>query len=293
MRTNFAVINKPLSLTQVNTLRRRIAQRIPQDRLVLQPGEDHVYNDSQTGAAYISVTTRMKVLNQPHHSVWRINRILEYIKDNVLDISESHIDEVLRQAREYPEILFKEAGTHGTLSHSYLEKMLKQWIATDEKPEWSSFVDGTTGPEEKDFRCWSALRSFDAWTKKEQFVPLASELQVWSPRYHIAGTMDAVGLIRGRMLAIIDFKTSNEFSDSYWMQVAAYWQMFYELMNKYAHRCIILKLDKNQGIPQTEEIDDPWKRFQDYVHVIKLDDSMRSIAEARKNHNKGRNTVII
>lgn len=288
MTTPFSILNKPMSPGQINILRRRIAEKVPQNRLVLQPGEDHVYNDSQTGASYVSVTTRMKILNNPHHSQWRINRVLEYLKDHHQEITKENIDEILRQAREYPETLFKEAGTHGTSTHGYLEKMINEWMKTDEKPDWSTIVS-----DEKDFRCWSALRSFSAWTDKEHFVPLASELQVWSPQYHIAGTLDCVGLIRGRHLAIIDFKTSNEFSDSYWMQVAAYWHMFYETFRRWAHTCIILKLDKCQGIPQTEEIDDPMTRFNDYLHVIALDESMRSIAEARKNHNRGRNTVTI
>jgi len=153
-------------------------------------------------------------------------------------------------------------------------------------------VDGTTGPEEKDFRCWSGLRSFDVWTKAVGFIPLAAELQVWSEDFHIAGTLDALGFVNG-WPSVVDYKTSNEFRDDYWMQVSAYWYMFWKLVKIKPRKCIILKLDKAQGIPVTETIDNPLKRFRDYVKVTKVYDVMQNIREARKRDTHGKNVIRI
>ena len=261
---------------RLNSLRDKILARAPQDRLQLLPGELHTYHDPVTGATYVSVTTRLHVLDNPELRNWRLNRGLEYIYEHSHEITSENKNEVFKAAREYPEKLFREAGNRGGVIHSYIERYFSQWVATGQKPNILSLCT-----QDKDYAVWSALRSAETWVEQVGFTPLVSELKVWSEKYQVAGTVDAIGVANERII-LCDWKTSTQLRTGYWIQVGAYWGMFKELVHLTPKACPIIRLDKEHGIPKVEEVQNPQKRWKEFRRVCEVYDAIQEINRLRK-----------
>src|SRR3990167_6243518 len=102
------------------------------------------------------------------------------------------------------------------------------------------------------------MRALQVFCIKENYIPIATELYVYSDKYNIAGTLDDVGMMpdkNGKMqLVLMDLKTSNQFKDSYFLQVTLYWYMFKKLTGLIPKRNFILKLNKEDGTYKIEDI---------------------------------------
>jgi hypothetical protein len=262
---------------RLQSLRNKILERAPQDRLQLIPGDSHVYLDPQTGAHFVSVTTRLHVLDNPEFRNWRLNRGLEYIYEHAHEITPENKNDIFRQAREYPETLFKEAGDRGGSVHDYIDRYFQAWITTGQRPNILDLCR-----EDQDYATWSALRSAETWCIQTGFTPLVSELRVWSEKYQVAGTIDAIGVIDNKTV-LCDWKTSTQLRTCYHLQVGAYWGMFKELCRITPVRSIIVKLDKEHGIPKVEEVVDLPKRYRSFRDVCRIYDSINEINQLRKS----------
>jgi hypothetical protein len=271
-------------------LREKIRKCIPQDYLQLKPNTPgHVYYDPRTGAEFISVTSKLHIISNPIFAGWRMNRALEYMFDHKDEINKDNFNDYVKKAKEYPEILFEEAGKFGTKVHGYIHLYFTQWILDNRQPSSIlHFIDGTRTTKETDFRVWSALRSLEAWVNKNGYVPLASEIIVWSQRYHLAGTMDNVGVDKTGRVGFPDWKTSNNFSDNYHAQVGAYYGAFYELTHIRGEWGKIVKLDKERGDPEEESLDNLRSCFKTFMLAAHLYDDIQNIRFLRKPDNKVR-----
>lgn len=273
---------------KISQLQQIIQTIIPQTQLQINP-DTNTYINTVNGVEYTRVTQTLSVINNPIYQSWRMNRALDYLYEHQ---NEPIKEELYKKAKEFPEELFKQAGERGNKIHALIDKFLREIIGnTISIKSPLALVDGTIGPPEKDFAVWSALRSFDTWQKETKFEPIASELRVWSDKYHIAGTIDAMGLINDE-LTLCDWKTSNQFRDDYFLQVAAYWGMFVGLTRYRPKKCIIVKLDKEQGIPKTEVVLNPRQIFKNYLVIKKMYDAIKETHEARKNQST-KNVVIL
>lgn len=283
----------------ITKLRKQIKDAVPQDRLQLLPGEFHVYTDPQTGVLFKSVTTKLKIISNPIFTGWRMNRALEKYDQLIDQIKSGELsqEEAIKIAKAYPEEVFEKAGQRGTLAHGYVNQYLTDWMATNQRPQSAiSYIDGSKGnPQEEDFAIWSAVRSFEDWVNQSGFIPLASEIRVWSVKYQEAGTLDAIGLI-GDDLVLVDFKTSNSIDrEDYWLQVACYYQCFKELTGLKCKYAMIVKLDKEQGKydPPTI-IKDLGKRFLDYKAVSKVYDVIQKVRDLKDEaRNKTKKVAFI
>ena len=264
---------------RIDNLRKKIKERIPSDYIVLKPGEHHVYYSPITGEDYVSVTTRLHVISNPMYHNRNMNRAMEYLYEHHNEITTVNKDDIFKAAKARPQELLEHAGGVGTRAHEIISDYLQEWINTNNKPgTLIQVLEGLKGrPKETDFAVWSAVRSFENWlAENPTFIPLATELKVWSPKYRIAGTLDAIGML-GEDIVILDFKTSAVLIDDYHLQVGAYWGCFRELTHYTPKRGIIIKLDKEHGIPETEEVPDLKDRFHDFVKVSDIFDAMQHI----------------
>ena len=271
---------------QIQKLRQKIKDLVPQDRLVLLPGEFHVYQDPNTGIEFKSATTKLKVINNPIFQNWRGNRMLEKYDELIPQIKAGQItqDEAIKIAKTWPEEVFAKAGERGTAVHNYIHLYFSDWIRKEERPgSIIAYVDGSLGqPVEKDYAIWSALRCAEEWIIKSGFIPLASEIRVWSVKYKEAGTLDAIGII-GNDIVLIDWKTANELRDDYWLQIGCYYRCFVELTKILPKYGVIIKLDKEQGrLDKPEKVPQLHKRFEEFRTVSRMYDIMHSIRDQRK-----------
>lgn len=97
----------------------------------------------------------------------------------------------------------EQTAAFGTKTHSLFEAILK-----GEKPEV---------PETHK----KVVESFNKFITEYDFKPTMIEVRVWSANHGYAGTMDCLGMIKGK-LYVIDWKTSRSFSATFGLQLAAY-----------------------------------------------------------------------
>lgn len=264
-------------LSKTDKIRAKIAQCIPQDRLILKPDTtQHVYHDTVTGGDYTSVTTRLSVLDNKDNARWRMNRSLEYVYDHYQDITDEETKRaVIAAAKEYPETLFESMGSKGTSAHKYLSDYLQAW-SIHQKPA-GTLANALEAAGEQDFSVWSAVRSFDNWLAGQtSFLPLASEIMVWSERYRVAGTIDLVAVVNGQ-LTIVDFKTSSHLKPEYVLQVGAYWGMFQGLTRLRPKACIIIRLSKEHPEFQEESVANPRHAWKGFVTIASAYDVMQHL----------------
>ena len=113
--------------------------------------------------------------------------------------------------------------------------------------------------------------------KKETFdninEVIAQEVTLYSDKYRVAGRTDLIAEYKGE-LSIVDFKTStnerkDSYNENYYIQTAAYAEMFEELTGKPINQIVILVVtengtvqefikDKQEYIPLLEETLEEW-----------------------------------
>jgi len=134
-----------------------------------------------------------------------------------------------RDGEKEAEKISRRAAMRGTYVHEQAEHFLK----------------GTAAPKNN----INKMLYGDMW---ESFKPsleqigdvFALEAMLYSDELEVAGTVDCVGMYEGK-LSIIDFKTSSRRKDhtsidSYWMQTAAYAQMWEERTGQQIEDLVIL-----------------------------------------------------
>lgn len=157
---------------------------------------DSRYYQREPGVFYPSVTT-----------------VLGYFPKN--KFFESWLKDVGHNA----DIIMRRAGDEGTQVHNALEDYLKgtelRWIERNGHVNYKTDV-------------WKMiLKTVDFWeTYKPELV--ASESLLFSDEIKYAGTTDLIVRIDGK-LWLIDLKTSNSLHTSYFLQLAAYKQAWFEM----------------------------------------------------------------
>jgi genome maintenance exonuclease 1 len=102
---------------------------------------------------------------------------------------------------------------------------------------------------------------------------IGQEVTLYSDKYKVAGRTDLIAEYKGE-LSIVDFKTStnerkDSYNENYYIQTAAYAEMFEELTGKPINQIVILVVtengtvqefikDKQEYIPLLEETLEEW-----------------------------------
>lgn len=119
----------------------------------------------------------------------------------------------------------KRAANRGTKIHSYCEDYLN---------------NKSVNPDLVDSMMWSAMKPELDKIDNVHFI----EQRLWSDKFQVAGTVDAIGEYEGK-LAVIDFKTSSRVKtlddiDGYFLQTACYSFMAWERVGILAEDLVII-----------------------------------------------------
>ena len=127
----------------------------------------------------------------------------------------------------------KEAAESGTIAHDYINNH----ISNEKQPKELILKIN------KDTNAKNSVKAFDKWEKEHRVDWMASELVVGSEINEYGGKLDAIAYVNN-IPSLIDFKTSNQISSDYFLQVAAY-QIALEEMGFMPLQRIILRIPKN------------------------------------------------
>lgn len=240
-----------------SALRQRILTALPEGLVVAEHTEDgHFYrvNDGKGNPLYPSVTGKLQVLKDEGLANWKMGQALEYVFKHFKNFNDANIMEHLDSAERVPADLFHDAGDLGTIVHDAREAIYLKWIETGVRPvDFPSFVPD----DRKDIRAESCLAALEKFCIENSYVPIATEMMVYSHKWETAGTLDDLGLMHVEMrkgdpscrheifadmkrnidrcgkceakwkwaFCLLDLKTSNRFKDHYFFQVSMYYAM--------------------------------------------------------------------
>jgi genome maintenance exonuclease 1 len=150
------------------------------------------------------------------------------------------------------------AATRGTKVHKMCEDFLNGEDMTHHK---------------KDFLPYCLFNELKDKTFNNINEVIAQEVTLYSDKYRVAGRTDLIAEYKGE-LSIVDFKTStnerkDSYNENYYIQTAAYAEMFEELTGKPINQIVILVVtengtvqefikDKQEYIPLLEETLEEW-----------------------------------
>ncbi len=118
------------------------------------------------------------------------------------------------------------------------------WVPTPNGTERVTFREQcpTTGSP-----LLGSVRAYTNWLFTDVEQVIMAEQTVWSEKYGFAGTFDALVLLRGGLVAIVDIKTSKRLSWPYRLQTAAYVQALKETFGILADCRLILQIPSDRG----------------------------------------------
>lgn len=144
------------------------------------------------------------------HHVPSVTTILQaYPKD-------AHFFKWLKEVGEDADTIRDEAGRRGSIVH----KLTEEYDAGLEINLLNT--DGNIGYKLAE---WSMFERYVQFRKSHEFEVLLSEVNIVDPKLGFAGTIDRVIRYNGKNI-LLDIKTSNAIHDQYWLQLAAYAELY-------------------------------------------------------------------
>ncbi len=262
---------------------------------------------------YPSVTGKIAVIKDEGLMNFKMNQAIQYVFRTYKTYNDENIMEHLDKAARASVDIFEEAGDIGTEVHDTRHRYFQDWIKTGERPVT---FDSYLRPEAVDLRIKSSLRALDKFLDDYWYEPIACELFVYSHKLKTCGTLDDLGFIyqfenkeghemnhemirregdfsclncefkAKRRLALIDLKTSNQFKDHYFFQVALYWWMLKELTGIRPEKCLIVKLSKEDGTPKVEDLKRPSTLASFARSMVRTKTGLEYIRTLRKDNQK-------
>ena len=303
-------------------IQKRIDDAIPPGSVVTAHNDQgHFYQvmtpdeDGNVGMVYRSVTDKLQVVKDESLITFKMNRSLDYVFQHWAEFSEQNVMEHLDKARRASVDIMEDAGDIGRDVHKYRENYFKDWIKNGKAPE---DIINYIPPEQEDIRAVSALRALHQFCDDYHYQPIRTELFVYSHKMKLGGTLDDIGFtwmkdregnsecqheliesatrnfvncvkcdFRYRIyLTLMDIKTSNQFKDHYFFQVALYKWMFYKLVGLRPQKCLIVKLSKVDGTYQVEDLKRPAMVASYARSMVRTNNGLQFIRELRKNNQK-------
>ncbi len=164
---------------------------IPTDLIVPEHTDDgHYYRDMGVNEVYASVTTKGSIIEAEHLKKWAAKLAVEHIDKNWDIITPDNKREIYDAAIMAHQDIVNDAGGIGTEGHHVIERYLKDWMATRQRPaDITKYIVG------QDVRLWAITRSAEKFFIDFECIPVASELLVASRKYRYAGTLDSLMLV--------------------------------------------------------------------------------------------------
>ena len=266
----------------------------------------HVYyrfKDSGERENIDGVTTVLNVISKPYLVPWATKLCIETLKTKMLDnagrVVEFSTEELFswfEEAKNKHKDHLETAGDIGKIAHDCLEQNIKRAIR-----ESGGVVDRLEGLPENEQARNCVLAAFE-WMKAHNVRFLHTERKVYSLLYNVAGTLDGDAVVDscsdpfcrgccGRVFrdrrAIIDWKSSNQLSDSYAYQTALYLFAQVEEFGHYIPDRWILRLGKTSGDFEAWYLPDEYFEYdlEAFLAALKLYRSLKEI-EARRGKDK-------
>lgn len=225
-----------------DTIKKIIADKVSG---VWQPDHDaegHHYLHTPTGVRVDSTTSKLAIIDKPHLKRWMIKQAIEWLEQEgrFAKLATEERNTYMIGAQEAYTGVRDDAGSVGSLAHQVVENYINHWLKTGKQP--SDIRQGF--PPNPDSRAVASARSVERFFNEHKVEPVASEILVGSVKRNIAGTLDFLCFLDGK-LALIDFKTSNSVDDTYALQVADYTYSFKEMTGITIKEIKILWLSKD------------------------------------------------
>lgn len=203
--------------------------------MIIQTKEEHWYESKVTpGLYYPSVTTILQ----------------EYPKGKFFEKYLSNLS-----GEEEAKSILEEAGKRGTRVHEASELL-------EEGKELRL--------EDYSVQEWLLIKGFVDWYKENRPVTKQVEYKVVSDEMRTGGTIDRIYILDGK-LTVFDLKTSKSaIHDSYWLQLAAYAEMYENLHDVVIEQVAILRMtpQRKSGYEFVTHTRDEWKRdLYDFYHI--------------------------
>jgi hypothetical protein len=285
--------------------------------------EGHFYG-VPSGGVYPSVTGVIGYVKDPSIQQFDMNEALRYVEKNLHtcvtdgDLDYMKVMDMLYAAKKAPKGVLMDAADIGTKIHDRREKYFQDWIDTKQRPNVADYFSTSAD----DSRLVSAMLALSRFCDEQGYIPIRTEVLVYSDRYKLAGQLDDIGMVntiirkgdptckhnfwydglktrcdkcdmkREWQFCLTDLKSSNQFKDSYYLQVALYYMMFVELTNLKPQRNFILKVSKTDGSYKIEEL----KRINRLVsggkRVIEAAEAVSRVRDIRKTSTTKKKIVI-
>jgi hypothetical protein len=296
MKTVLPARTTPEQLDQyVSDMRDAIDRALPPGAVVPQhTSEGHFYG-VPSGAVHSSVTGKLNAVKDESIQNWTMNLAVQFVEDNIPRIirDDGGIDlikaaELFDSARKHPRLALQAAGDIGTQVHDRREKYFQYWIdsnvITGIRPPISLFMKKDDDP-----RLTAGMLALDKFLEKTGYIPIRTEVMVYSDKYEVAGMLDDIGIMKHNgkwRLTLLDLKTSNQMKAHYWLQVALYHMMFKEITGITPAVNCILKVNKEYPTYTLEIISNMRRVVSGAKNVLKVYDLMQFIKGERKNIGK-------
>ena len=136
--------------------------------------------------------------------------------------SQEAIDTILKRAKFHYKNIQEKATTNGTYTHEWIEEFVNYVLETgDKEPDLSNFEVPYT------MEAISGVAAFLNWYYDNDVKFIAAEKKVYSLKYNYSGTYDLLAVVNGK-LTVVDFKTSKDIYEDYFIQGAAYVNAYHE-----------------------------------------------------------------
>jgi hypothetical protein len=230
--------------------------------LFYEPGK-HKYTAVEEDGQRIkapSITTVLQIVNKPALVQWAVNCAIDHLRSRLYDggeFSPEDFELFLDEAKYAHKYVMREAADIGTAAHEWLESY------------WKAKMQGLGElippmPEQTEVRncCEAAIK----WIEENDIKPLIIEKPLYSRVYKVAGRMDKLAIVNGR-LAVVDWKSSTGLWPEYMLQTAAYASIY---MEEFPDQRIedrwLVKLGKYDGeftavLLKRPELEQDWQAF--------------------------------
>jgi hypothetical protein len=306
-----------LVLDEVMRYQRIIDQALPPGSVVPRHTHEGHFYGVPSGGVYPSVTGVISYVKDPSIQLFDMNEALRYVEAHLHhcvtdgDLDYMKVIDMLHEAKKAPRGVLMDAADIGSQIHDRREKYYQDWIYSSKRPDITQYYD----IDKDDQRLVSAMRALGKFCDEEGYVPIRTELLVYSDKYKLAGTLDDIGMVntwlrkgdkkcqhnyiydglvtrcdkcdmkRQWQFCMKDLKSSNQFKDSYYFQVALYNFMFMKLTGLRTQRNFILKVDKTSGVWKTEELKNMPQLIAGAKKIIMAADAVEKIRGMRQQSN--------
>lgn len=200
----------------------------------------HAYYWVEQNKFIPGVTSVLGILDKPALLPWAAGQATEYVRANLPEgATKAQIKEVCEKAKTEWRRVRDEAGDIGSAVHAVAE----------------AIFNGLPIELPQDERAQNGVKALQTWIVDNRIRPIETELIVFSKSCYVAGTMDLLADVNGK-LTQVDFKTGSGIYPEHLFQTGIYRHAWMEEHGEPIEQNIIVNLNKRTGEPKIVIISD-------------------------------------